>query len=157
MNRTTGIVVSVALLSVAGLVAAYLFTHKPEPEGPSVIDQSIERAHEEKVACLEGGGTWLPGINSCQQRIGQPPSTASGLTGGIVGSFGGGSGEQTIGEYLTEQIVDQMLPNMAQQAKFCVTVDQLGYFAALQAFKRGYDAQTPSAQKVFAEAYSRCV
>ena len=52
MNRTTGIVVmvSVALLSVAILVAAYMFTHKPEP------DQS----NAARIACYEGGGTWVP-------------------------------------------------------------------------------------------------
>ena len=152
------ILASVALAAVAIIVAAYIFTHKPEPEGPSAYDQSVERAHEERVACLEGGGTWDQFLGCQHSSVAsaapavEAPSTSAG-----GGNGGGGNGGQTIEEFVTENIVDQMLPNLAQQAKFCVGVDQLGYFTALQAFKRGYGAQTPPAQKVFAEAFSRCV
>jgi hypothetical protein len=48
------VLVSVALVAVAGIVAAYLFTHKPQPEPPSAGEEFIQRVHEEKVACLEG-------------------------------------------------------------------------------------------------------
>jgi hypothetical protein len=56
MNRTSGIVVlvSVALLSVAGLAAAYFFTHKSESEPPDLIEQA--RAAEIAASKAAGHG-----------------------------------------------------------------------------------------------------
>jgi hypothetical protein len=47
------VLVSVALVAMAGLVAAWLFTHKPEPEPMT----PVQHGKTPEVACLEGGGT----------------------------------------------------------------------------------------------------
>jgi hypothetical protein len=97
--QRNGIVVlfSVALLSVAGIVAAYFFTHKPEPE-PGSVEQRIEQEQAAKIACLEGGGTWTPGDlggSICEQSeptqagpVVASPSPVAPATNGGTGCFG---------------------------------------------------------------------
>ena len=62
MRRTTAIaLVSVALVSTAAVVGAYFVTHKTEPSQGKDLQQ---RLHEEKIACLDGGGTWTADRNA---------------------------------------------------------------------------------------------
>lgn len=62
MRRTTAVgLVSVALVLTAAIVGAYVVTHKTEPSQGKDLQQPL---YEEKIACLEGGGTWTPGRNA---------------------------------------------------------------------------------------------
>lgn len=62
MRRTTAIaLVSVALVSTAAVVAVYFVTHKIESSQRKDLQQ---RLYEEKIACLDGGGTWTAGRNA---------------------------------------------------------------------------------------------
>ena len=158
MQRNVVVLVSVALLSVAGIVAAYMFTHKPEPD-PEPVDL-YEHAHAAEIACLEGGGSWVPGglgwTMICEHS---EPTTAAPAVEPPSTSDGGGSGGKTIGDIAygtAEQVVNKMF-NAAEQQEFCLAVYQLGYAPALSAFRRGWDAPWPPAQQVFTEAFSRCV
>jgi hypothetical protein len=160
------VLVSVALLSVAGIVAAYLFTHKPQPEPLSAGEKAIQQAHEERVACLEGGGSWDPnaplrGEPSCQHS--EPTTAAPAVEEPSTSDGGGsgGSGGRTIGEALNgtwgtaEQVVNHF--TAAERQAFCSLVYQLGYAPALRVFERKWNAPHPPAQEVFDEAVSRCL
>jgi hypothetical protein len=62
MRRTTVVaLVSIALVSTAAIVGAYLLMHKPEPSPGEDLQQ---RLNEEKTSCLEAGGTWIAGRNA---------------------------------------------------------------------------------------------
>jgi hypothetical protein len=157
------VLVSVALLSVAGIVAAYFFTHEPEPEPMSAYDRAVQQAHEAKIACIESGGNWtVPvggtvGSGTCEHSNVEPtaPPVEAPSTSG-----GGGSGGKTAQELFSptaEQIVDEIF-SASEQRGFCSAVEQVGYTAALRAWKRGYDRHTnPSAEEVFIEAFSQCL
>ena len=133
------ILASVALVAVAIIVAAYMFTHKPEPEVPDLL----QRVHQEKVACLEGGGTWEnPGGSSFGGTC-KHPSVESAAPAVGTSSMS------------AEQIVDTF--SAADQAKFCSSANQLGFPLALSTWKSEWDAESPPAEQVFEEAYSRCI
>jgi hypothetical protein len=155
------VLVSVALLSVAGIVAAYFFTHKPEPE-PEPVDL-YEHSRAAEIACLEGGGSWVPGAlggtMTCEHS---EPTTAAPPVEAPSTSDGGGSGGKTIQEvaYGTpEQAVNRMF-TPAEQAQFCSLAIQAGFDAALRAWMSAWDTPGTTrsyAKEVFMEATSRCV
>jgi hypothetical protein len=164
--QRNGIVVlgSVALATVAIIVAAYLFTHKPQPEPLSAGEKYIQQAHEERVACLEGGGSWDPnaplrGEPSCQHS---EPTTAAPAVEPPSTSDGGGSGGKTIQElaYGTpEQYVNRQF-TPAELAQFCSIAIQAGFDASLRGWMSGWHVPGTSrsyAKEVFMEAASRCV
>jgi hypothetical protein len=80
--QRNGIVVlaSVALAAVAIIVAAYMFTQEPQPEPLSAGEKFIQQAHEERVTCLEGGGTWVRdpfvGSGTCGHSSVEPAAPA---------------------------------------------------------------------------------
>ena len=132
------VLLSVALVSVAGIVAAYFFTHKPEPEGPSALDQATERLHEEKVACLEGGGTWHDEAWATVKCEHSEPATAPSTSGS-------GSSAATIAEQVDATY------SIAEQRAFCVSAQGLGYTTT----RRIWKAQ--GTQDVFDELWARCL
>jgi hypothetical protein len=151
------VLVSVALLSAAGIVAAYFFTHKPEPE-PGPVDL-YEHSRAAEIACLEGGGSWNPNAPVWEPKCEHSePTTAAPPVEAPSTSDGGGNGGKTIGDLAfgtPEQWVNKNI-NATEQAKFCLILPQVGYDAALRAWQSGWDAPYPPAKKVFNEILSRC-
>jgi hypothetical protein len=140
------LLVSAALVSVAVLVAAYFFTHKPEP---SESDQFWEHQNAAEIACLEGGGTWNR-LGGCQHSS---VASAAPAVEAPSTSDGGGSGG---GRLTVEEYVDQTW-SVAEQAGFCVAAQGLGYTAALRQWTHGNPVSYPPPKKVFVELFSRCL
>jgi hypothetical protein len=144
MQRTTAFVVGAAILAVALVGAAFLFTHKPKPEPKSVGEEYAQQRHEAEVACLEGGGSWVPGEfggTTCEHS---EPTAAPATSGGTTSG-----GIQTV-EKTPKQIVDETY-SLAEQRQFCVAAISLGYYEARRMWKG------PQAKAVFDELASRCV
>jgi hypothetical protein len=145
--------VSVAILSVAGIVAAYMFTHKPQPE-PEPFDP-YEHSRAAEIACLEGGGTWNPNAPVWEPKCEHSePTTAAPAVEAPSTSGGGGNGGKTIGEVYAEKWVNKNI-GFAEQQTFCAGIAQLGYLAAQHAFTSGFEPKWLG-KTVFAEIYSRC-
>jgi hypothetical protein len=96
VQRTTAIVAGAAILAVAVIAAAFLFTHKPEPE-PTSADP-FQHARDAEIACLEGGGSWVAGKNADGIRImggyceHSEPTSATPAGEALSTSDGGGGG-----------------------------------------------------------------
>jgi hypothetical protein len=154
MQRTTAIVVSVAILAVALIGAAFLFTHKPNPE-PAPVDR-LQHAKDAEIACLEGGGTWNPYAPVWEPKCEHSePTTAAPPVEAPSTSDSGGSSTQP--SRSAKEFVGNM--TIGEIGEFCGAVQQGGYAAGLsRVLQKGLGpSTTPSAEEVYDALLSHCV